>query len=177
MKNIHKFNKVPNNSIINRNIKGGIHYVDTFRIEITNTNDYSVDYLTALFFTSIPEWARMLLKVRDIIVKPFGLEIEIFPEQETLEKSLYYNVGKRAILFSVIDRSETEIVMAEDDIHLYFRTSLFVEETSDQNRENVYLTTLVQFHNIWGKLYFLPVKPFHKLIMKALLTNFSKRFN
>ena len=84
---------------------------------------------------------------------------------------------KRAILFSVIDRSETEIVMAEDDKHLYFRTSLFVEETSDQNRENVYLTTLVQFHNIWGKLYFSPVKPFHKLIMKALLTNFSKRFN
>jgi len=46
-----------------------------------------------------------------------------------------------------------------------------------QNMNNVYLTTIVKFHNIWGKLYFAPVKPFHKLIIKTLLENFSNTLN
>ncbi|MDR1119950.1 MAG: DUF2867 domain-containing protein [Dysgonamonadaceae bacterium] len=29
----------------------------------------------------------------------------------------------------------------------------------------MYLTTIVRFHNVWGKIYFLPVKPFHRLIL------------
>ncbi len=154
----------------------GIHYIDSFRIEFENINNYSIDYLTALLFSSIPGWARMLLKLRDFLVMPFGLETGIIPEQDTLDTSLHYNIGDRAIVFSVIDRSESEIVMAENDKHLYFRTSLYVEKTSDQNLENAYLTTLVKFHNIWGKLYFAPVKPFHKLIMRTLLKNFSNTF-
>jgi len=177
MKKVQKLNKKPDNSIINRDMNGEIHYIDSFSIGIENTNNYSVDYLTALLFSSIPGWARILLKLRTFLVKPFGLETVIIPEQGTLETSLHYNIGDRARFFSVIDRSESEIVMAEDDKHLYFRISLFVERTSNQNFDNVYITTLVQFHNIWGKLYFAPVKPFHKLITRTLLINFSKKFN
>jgi hypothetical protein len=173
MKNVKQLHKKPDNSIISRDMNDGIHYIDSYSIEIENTDNYSIDYLTALLFSSIPSWVRMLLKLRDFLVKPFGLETGIIPEQGTLDKSLYYNIGDRAIFFPVIDRSESEIVMAEDDKHLYFRTSLFVKKTSDQNLENVYLTTLVKFHNIWGKLYFAPVKPFHKLIMRTLLKKFS----
>ena len=86
---------------------------------------------------------------------------------------MHYNVGERAVVFHIIDRSESEIVMAEDDKHLYFRTSLFVEKINEKSLNNVYLTTLVHFHNFWGRLYFTPVKPFHKLIMKTMLKNLS----
>ena len=76
------------------------------------------------------------------------------------------------MLFPVIDRSESEIVMAEDDKHLYFRSSLLIQDTSDRYLQAAYLTTIVQFHNIWGKIYFAIVRPFHRLIMKEMLANF-----
>jgi hypothetical protein len=177
MKTTKRLYKKPDNSIIDRDMNDDIHYIDSFGIKFKNTNHLSVDYLTALLFSSIPGWVRMLLNLRDFLVKPFGLETGIIPEQETIDTALHYSIGDRAIFFSVIDRTEFEVVMAEDDKHLYFRTSLYVEKTSDQNLDNVYLTTLVSFHNIWGKLYFIPVKPFHKLIMRTLLKNFLINLN
>jgi hypothetical protein len=177
MKKVKKFNKQPDHSIISRGMNGAIHYIDSFCIEIENTKNYSVDYLLALLFSSSPGWIKKLSKLRNILVKPFGLRTGALPEPKTSDTSLQYNIGERAVFFSVIDRSESEIVMAEDDKHLYFRASLFVEKVSDQNYAKVYLTTLVQFHNIGGKLYFTPVKPFHKLLMRSLLTRFSKKFN
>lgn len=173
MKTVNCFHKKPYNSIIDRDMNGEFHYIDSLSVECKNSNHYSVDYLTALFFSSIPVWVRMLLNLRDFLVKPFGLETGTIPKQEALDTSLHFNIGDRAIFFPVIDRSECEIVMAKDDKHLYFRTSLYIESTSDQNMDTVYITTIVRFHNICGKLYFAPVKPFHKLIIRALLKKFS----
>jgi hypothetical protein len=173
MKKVRKFNKQQNDSIITKDISGDIHYIDSFSIEIENKKKYTIDYLTALLFTSIPNWVRILLKLRDFIVKPFGLETGIVPDSKNLNSSVHYNLGDRAIFFHVINRTPSEIVMAEDDKHLYFRTSLLVRKNSKSNIQSIYLTTLVQFHNMFGKIYFIPVKPFHKLIMKRLLINFS----
>jgi len=171
---VQKFNSQPDNSIISKNFNGEHHYVDSFRIDIIKKNDYSIDYLTDLLFTSVPKWVKILLDIRDFIVKPFGLVTGLVSEQRALDKSIRYNKGDRATFFHVIDRSESEIVMAEDDKHLYFRTSLCVQKNPTSNFQYVFLTTIVQFHNIWGRIYFAPVKPFHKLIMKRLLINFSK---
>jgi len=151
--------------------------MDSYSIDIENKKKYSIDYLTALLFTSIPEWVRLLLKLRDFIVKPFGLETGIIPESKNIDSSLHYDRGDRAIFFHVINRTTSEIVMAEDDKHLYFRTSLLVRNKSKPNIQSLYLTTLIQFHNIFGKMYFMPVKPFHKLIMKRLLIKLSKNIS
>lgn len=129
MKTVKRFHKKPENSIIDRDMSGDSHYVDSFSVKCKNSKHYSIDYLTASLFSSIPVWVRMLLNLRDFLVKPFGLETGIIPEQEALDTSLHYNIGDRAIFFPVIDRSECEIVMAEDDKHLYFRTSLYIENT------------------------------------------------
>ncbi len=51
MKKIQKFGKKPKNSIINRDLDGEIHYIDSFNIIIQNTENYPVDYLVSLLFT------------------------------------------------------------------------------------------------------------------------------
>ncbi|THB69041.1 MAG: DUF2867 domain-containing protein, partial [Desulfovibrio sp.] len=33
----------------------------------------------------------------------------------------------------------------------------------------IYLNTVVRFNNIWGKIYFIPVKIGHKLVVKSVL--------
>ena len=171
---IRKYNTQPRNSIISRDLSGDIHYTDSFRIEMQNTEELSVDYLTTLLFTSVPKWVRMLLTIRDYIVKPFGLKLGKIPRPTDFDGSIYYHRGDRAIYFLVTDRSDSEIVMAEDDKHLYFRTSISIQKKAATSRQYLYLTTIVQFHNIWGRIYFVPVKPLHKLIMKRLLINFLK---
>ena len=58
MKAIKGFFKKPDNSIIDNNMNDDIHYIDSFRVAIRNQNRYSIDYLTALFFSSIPVWVN-----------------------------------------------------------------------------------------------------------------------
>lgn len=59
----------------------------------------------------------------------------------------------------VIARNENEIVMAEDDEHLSFRTSVLTQHYG--NKTTIYQSTIVRFKNFWGRLYFLPVKLFY----------------
>lgn len=173
MNKVKKFLRKPDNSIIDRGMDGAFDYIDSFSVEIDDSNQYSIDYLTARLFTSFPGWAGKLFELRNFLVKPFGLETGNIPNMDASDPSLHYTVGERAVFFTVIDRSESEIVMAEDDTHLYFRASVYIDKKPDGNPDTLYLTTLVKFHNIGGRLYFLPVKPFHKLIMIALLKRFS----
>jgi hypothetical protein len=37
----------------------------------------------------------------------------------------------------------------------------------------VYLSTIVQFKIFFGWRYFLPVKPFHRIIIKSLLNKYA----
>jgi len=175
MGKVRKFSREPEGSIITRNIKGGIDYIDSFCIEISTRDSSSVDYLTALLFTQVPGWVKVLLNLRNVLVKPFGLETGSMPEPENVKRSVHYNTGDRAVFFTVVERTGSEIVMAEDDRHLYFKVSVFVHRDSLHDHDRIYLTTLVQFHNLFGRLYFMPVKPFHRLIMIRMLKRFSCR--
>lgn len=159
MKHIIKFNKVPDNSII-LNDFGKVDYCDSYQI-VKNTND-SIDSITNDLF-KVPKWVDYLLKIRDSAVRIFGLKTGDKKDNE----AAYYPIGSKAVYFTVIDRNENEIVMAEDDKHLNFRTSVLIDRKEIPS--HIYLTTIVKFNNIWGRLYFLPVKPFHRIIIKSLL--------
>jgi hypothetical protein len=53
--------------------------------------------------------------------------------------------------------------MEEDDKHLKFRTSVLI----DREKSEVYLTTVVKYNNWGGRLYFIPVKPVHRILVKS----------
>ena len=128
----------------------------------------SVDKITSDLFKT-PKWVHYLLKIRDLIVKPFGIktsdEIEVKVES-------HYPIGSKAVFFTVIDRNKNEIVMAEDDKHLNFRTSVMIEK--DGKNTNIYQTTIVQYNNFFGRFYFFFVKPFHRIIIKKGLKTYLK---
>ena len=170
----------PPHSIIAKGLSGPIHYIDSFGITIPEGREDSIDYLTTRLFLSVPGWAKVLLELRDKIVGPLGLATGDSLEPgarnmdiNAVDPGIRYAPGDRAVFFSVVDRTEDEVVMGEDDKHLYFRTSLCRGEETPQGIP-LHLTTLVQFHNIWGRVYFAPVKLFHRLLMVALLKNFRK---
>ena len=171
---IQEFEIQPKRSIISNGINRKVDYTDSFEITIPNDESWTIDYLTALVFSSAPSWVGFLLNIRNKIVKPLGLQSGLNPEPVNFDKSIHYKIGNQIFLFTVINRSKVEIVMGENDKHLYFRASVFIDKSHNSITQSLYLTTIVQFHNSFGKLYFIPVKPFHKLIIKSLLRNFRK---
>jgi len=124
---------------------GKIDYCDSYRI--IKTTDDAVEEITAKIFKQ-SKWEKWLMGIRDSIVRIFGLKTskEIFEGQ-----------------FPIIEQQENEIVMGENDKHLDVRVSVLV----DRENSYIYLTTIVHFNNFLGRLYFLPVKPFHKIIVKS----------
>lgn len=152
-----------------------IDYQDCYCISVSDPHHYSVDYLAGLFFVSGPEWINTLLAFRNIIVSIFGLKGGKIDKTRQPVPSVYYPKGSRIALFKVCDRNDHEIVMGKDDKHLNLRTSVRIEKSPDTDRIKLYSFTIVHYNNIWGRLYFLPVKPFHQLIIKATLKSLLRR--
>ena len=113
------------------------------------------------------------MRLRDRIVGPIGLK--------TSDQSAWLNsghntfqVGDRLGIFRVFDRTDDELLLGEDDRHLDFRLSVLVR--NDGNASWVIVSTLVRFNNALGRAYFLLVRPFHKLIVPALLRNAYRHY-
>jgi hypothetical protein len=68
-----------------------------------------------------------------------------------------------------LNRTENEVILGEDDRHLNFRISLLKSDTPTPHQKKLTLSTTVEFKNWFGKLYFLPVQPFHSLIVPTML--------
>ena len=171
---VTKLPEIPQNSIIIESF-GSTDYEDTYKVPVNNYHDYSIDYLTALFFTSLPAWIKMLLSFRNFIVKFLGLKGGDTNKLKEPEKSVYYPIGSDAVIFKVHNRSNNEIVMADNYKLLNFRTSLLIEKLSGKEYGYLYCSTIVQYNNIFGRLYFFPVKPFHRMIVKTMLKIVSKK--
>ncbi|GAO28083.1 hypothetical protein JCM15548_144 [Geofilum rubicundum JCM 15548] len=65
--------------------------------------------------------------------------------------------------------------MGENDKHLNFRASfLLTPSPRDKEKQVFSITTAVHFNNGMGEMYFLPVKPFHGLIIRSTLKKCNK---
>lgn len=131
------------------------------------------------FFTSEPVWVKRFFQLRNSIVGKLGLKT---PGEITNRNSLLENFkcepGEKIGLFQVLDRTANEVVLGENDKHLDFRISLYVDEHSeDPEKKKLLIATTVNFHNRWGLLYFLPVKPFHKLVVPVMLKGTIRNIN
>jgi len=154
MKKVIKSKSIPLNSTI-ANGFGKIDYQDIYSIALQT--DKTAEEISEELMV-MPGWVDVLMKLRNRIVGVFGLKTDRnTPEQKTF--------------FTVIENREEEIIMGEDDKHLNFRASIF----KDSSEGSISLITVVHYNNAWGKVYFFPVKPFHKIIMRTLLKRFLKR--
>lgn len=104
-------------------------YVDSFHAVFTcNRSSITIEEIGKAFFTSAPKWVGSLMSFRDRIVAAFGLKISGTQKEreEQLEK-FTCEPGEQLGLFKVFSRSNQEVVLGEDDSHLSFRISLFLD--------------------------------------------------
>lgn len=145
-------------------------YADSYMGNLNKSNDtITSTHVGKAFFMSSPRWIGVLMLLRNKIVSIFGLKTGSTPKKDDLFiEKMNFNKGDLIGLFKVFDKNENELILGEDDKHLNFRVSLFLKPNS-QHKEKLIISTIVTFNNRFGKLYFLPVKVFHKLIVKGML--------
>jgi len=162
---------LPNNSILNASHKE-FHYLDSFQGTLTDVGNKftSVDVGKA-FFSSGPKWVGKIFTLRNNIVSIFGLKTSgNITNRERQLANFKCEPGEQLGLFKVFAKTENEVILGEDDKHLNFRVSLYLEQqTNGTKKKNLIVTTTVEFNNWFGRLYFLPVRPFHKLIVPTML--------
>jgi hypothetical protein len=141
--------------------------VDSIRIT-TERSDVQSWELIAAFFHSAPTWMKYLLNLRNKIVKRFGLKVGLVDENDV---SPPFEVGQQFGVFRLFSVNPTEAVIGEDDIHLNFRISFIVD---NKNGNELVMSTVVNTHNVFGKIYMLLVKPFHRILVLVMIKEMNK---
>lgn len=82
-----------------------------------------------------------------------------------------FEAGKSLGLFKIFGKQDSELLSGEDDRHLNFRVSFYLERLnrSEPFQYNFILSTTVLFNGPMGRIYFFPVKPFHRFIVPAMM--------
>lgn len=133
-------------------------YSDCFCSQIKATPGCSVALLFDSTFRNMPKSISMLLRLRDLIVRPFGLKPGV-----PFDELVRYN-------------SEQEKIVGFEDKHLNFWVGLYCSPSHNEKR-TVAITTIVKYNNWLGKVYFGLVFPFHRLLVRYQLRRFVETVN
>lgn len=127
-------------------------YTDTYTATIRNVHRMTARDLFQLMFVYYPKPILYMLKLRDWLVKPIGLQegggfTELIREED-----------------------EKKITFGKSDKHLEFQVLLQCNAPdAEAAYQSIQITTIVHYHNSLGKAYFFFIRPFHALICKGLL--------
>ena len=152
-----KSEHVPSTKLIENALRK-IEFSDTF----STTNHFnSIQEIANLIFNNTPRWVEILFAIRNFLVGLVGLKTK--PPEDYSEA---FKVGGYVGFFRIYNIEENEVLMGLDDSHLNFRASVY---NSKDKQFNIKITTLVEYNNFKGKVYFFFVKPFHRIVVKRMV--------
>lgn len=134
-----------------------VDYKDCFGREVVG--DITVDDVFNRMFCEFPVWVQAMLRLRDALVKPFGL--------------------KTGTSFAdrIIERNDEEIVIGASDRHLSFWVSVYCDKPGSGSTvpRVAEVSTLVKYHNFLGRFYFVVILVFHRLIVSSLFNRATQK--
>jgi len=135
----------------------GAQFIDAFAIDVEGRGLDARSAATAMMGRS-PRWIEGLLRLRNLLVAPFGLKTS--GHSETIPRE---TIG----IFPILTETSDRLVAGFNDKHLDFR--VVVDVATSSATQQVTATTLVKTHNRLGHLYLAIILPFHRLIVPAML--------
>ena len=124
-------------------------YNDTVSKRIKVTEPLTPNYLFEQMFCNFPKPVACLMKLRSTLVKPLGLQ------------------GGGSFRDLISERDDEEIVISKNDKHLCFRVGIYCSKPKD-GWQDASVTTVVNFNNFLGRLYFVGIWVFHRIFVKSL---------
>jgi len=142
-----------------------IDYADAYRAKLPPGLFKNVDSIARSIAESSPWWVQGLMALRDRMVAIIGLKTSDWHRNNRQE--IEFQPGSSVRGFRVYERTQDEILLGEDDRHLDFRVSIL--KRTEGNNSWVIVSTIVRFNSWLGRAYFVPVKPLHKIIVRAIM--------
>ncbi len=135
----------------------GAQFIDAWRVELGEKTINARQACVKMLLQG-PRWIDALVRLRNILVAPFGLKTsgEGAPAP-----------GGMIGLFPVLSETPERLVAGFDDHHLDFRVVLDV--AGDATARHVTSTTLVRTHNVLGRAYLALILPFHRLVVRGMM--------
>lgn len=132
------------------------HNSDSVSKRIRPEEPLTPDRIFEAMFCNFPKPVEWLFKLRNALVKPFGLQ------------------GGGGFRSMISERSDEEIILCKNDKHLCFWVSIYCSLPEDGWQETS-VTTVVKYNNLLGKIYFFGIWVFHKLLVKSLFRKAIKK--
>jgi hypothetical protein len=85
-----------------------------------------------------------------------------------------YKKSQQFGVFRILEITDNEVVLGENDKHLNFRTSLFIKRGID---DRLVVSTIVKVNNYFGKIYFFVVKRIHQIIAPIMIKSMVKNID
>lgn len=143
-----------NDSLIDKYLPAD--YSDSFEKKIRGGKSITPDDFMDIAFNRSPRWIKELMKLRNKLVKPLGLDTA------------------RRLEDMVCARNQNEIIFGMPDKHLTFYASLWCG-VRDGDLQKLRITTVVTYHNRMGRIYFFFIRPFHKIILRSIVNRVGKK--
>ncbi|MEN2977990.1 DUF2867 domain-containing protein [Tistrella bauzanensis] len=154
-----------------RPLFAGADLADSYAIALPGGLGGDPEAIARALFSHQAAWVAWLLRLRDLLVSPFGLKTA--PMLATPD-----GPGDRRIgIFKVYEIHADEILMGEDDRHLDFRLSVRITDAqpgAQPGAQMVTLTTVVHCHNLLGRSYIMVIAPFHRAVVRSSLARAAR---
>ena len=146
------------------------NYADAFSITLPPGVAPDIDAIVRALPSAAPWWVDVLMRIRNRVVRLVGLRTSRAVDAAPASRAPL-QPGDQAGIFTVFARTDNEILMGGDDRHLDFRASVLTR--ADGERRAIVLSTVVHYNGWLGRVYFFFVRPFHRLIIPAMLRRLS----
>jgi hypothetical protein len=140
----HRATAIPTTPCVDsERILPGHQFADAYKVPAPHGLD-AIE-ATRLAFAHEPLWVRTLMGLRNLLGRVVGLK------------------SAPAGGFPVIRQSANEVLLGFNDKHLDFRVVVAVAGGFAT------ITTIVRWHNGWGRAYLTAIMPFHRVIAARML--------
>ena len=150
---------------------GKVNYEDRFCLIHETKKIINIDFIIVKLIKTIPKWFDLLLNLRNVFARIFGLKtgkiININKNSENLIFKQDQMIGDIFIFF----KDKNHLIAELNDKHLDFRFSIFIWQKEGITK--ISLSTIVKINNIFGKIYFFLITPFHRLIIPNILSRLN----
>jgi hypothetical protein len=158
---------VPCSSALSRDLIESAYFQDSYRAPLARPELGIVDIYAAIFGHT-PLLMKLLLVVRNVMVRPFGLKAPTYTEIMHGSFKTGHAVGETIGRWRIFFISDDEIIAGSDDKHQDFRVSVLRLRSGDA--ASVVLTTVCTVHNLFGKCYLFFIAPFHRYGVRKLMS-------
>lgn len=141
---------------------------DAFAAALPPSASRDVQLLARFLFSGSPRWLKVLLAIRDSIMRRFGVKT-------SAELREMADEAHRIDFFRVHAAHDDELILGEDDRHLDFRLSVLLRKSGASGGDELVSTTVVHCHNLLGRVYLLVIRPFHRLVVWSALRRATRR--